>query len=322
MKNILVTGGLGFIGHNVVQMLERDNNVTIFDSETTYGFVPADELSYLISERKAKIKSQSWNFDIRDRLTMNAFIRDGHFDTIIHLASFPRQKVVLQDPAYASEVMMTGLLNLLEAAKAHGVRKFVYISSSMVYGDFENDVTEDSPCNPMGQYGIMKYAGELLVKDYAKRTGMLYTIIRPSAVYGESDVEDRVVSKFMLSALRGQTLKVNGPSEVLDFSYVRDTAWGIVLAAMSDVGNNKIYNITRSDPNLFTLLDAANLAIAICGKGSVEHRNRDVEFPSRGRLSIERAKADLGFNPKVSIEEGFRAYERWFKESEFWKTKL
>ena len=322
MNNILITGGLGFIGHNVVQILEKDHNVTIFDSETDYGFIPREELKFLIEERKAKIKSEYRNIDIRRGLTVGAFMKDGNFDTVIHLASFPRQKVVSKNPAYASEVMVTGLINLLEEAIRNNVRKFVYISSSMVYGDFENDVTEDSVCNPMGQYGIMKYMGEKLVEDYAKRSGMAYTIIRPSAVYGESDVEDRVVSKFMLSAMRGQTLKVKGAGEVLDFSYVKDTAMGIALAATKDAGNNKIYNITRSDSRLFTLLDAAKLAIAICGKGNIELLDKDMEFPTRGRLSIDRAKADLGFDPRVSIEEGFRTYEKWFKESEFWKTRI
>lgn len=322
MKNILVTGGLGFIGHNVVQLLEKENNVIIFDSETDYGFVPVDELKYLMTERKGKVKSKSYNFDIRDRRIMNAFIKDGNFDTIVHLASFPRQKVVLQDPTLASDVMMTGLITLLESARLNQVRKFVYVSSSMVYGDFENDVTEDAVCSPKGQYGIMKYAGEQLVKDYASRTGMSYTIIRPSAVYGESDVEDRVVSKFIIGALRGQTLKVKGATEVLDFTYVKDLATGIALATELDAGNDKIYNLTRSDPTIFTLLDAANLAVAICGKGSVSLLDKDSNFPSRGRLNISRARTELGFNPTVDITEGFNLYTKWFKESKFWQTRV
>jgi nucleoside-diphosphate-sugar epimerase len=322
MKHTLVTGGLGFIGHNVVQILEQVQQVVVLDSETNYGFIPQAEMDYLIGERREKFHSQSYCVDIRNQLTTDAFIRDCDVDTIVHLASFPRQKVVSTDPAYASEVMTTGLINLLESAKKHNVRKFVYISSSMVYGDFENDVTEDSPCNPVGQYGIMKYLGEKLVEDYARRTGMQYVIIRPSAVYGESDVEDRVVSKFMLGAMRGEVLKVKGAGEVLDFSYVGDTARGIAMAAVKDEANNKIYNITKSDPKLWTLSDAAELAIKIAGKGSIKYMDKDAEFPTRGRLSIERARADFGYDPKVTVEEGFFKYYNWFKASPYWSKRL
>jgi serine protease Do len=104
---------------------------------------------------------------------------------------------------------------LLEETKRHKIPKFVYISSSMVYGDFDNDVTEDYNCRPQGQYGIMKLMGEHLVKDYTRRGCFDHVIIRPSAVYGEYDVEDRVVSKFMTMAMRGETLKVKGADEVL-----------------------------------------------------------------------------------------------------------
>jgi nucleoside-diphosphate-sugar epimerase len=107
--------------------------------------------------------------------------------------------------------MMEGLLNLLESAKKHHVKRFVYISSSMVYGNFDNNVVESAVCNPEGQYGIMKLAGEWLVKDYARRTGMEVVIIRPSAVYGPLDVEDRVVAKFMLTAMRGGRIVCERP---------------------------------------------------------------------------------------------------------------
>jgi nucleoside-diphosphate-sugar epimerase len=138
----------------------------------------------------------------------------------------------------------------------------------MVYGDFKDNVTEDVQCRPQGQYGIMKLAGEWLVRDYTRSTGMAHVIIRPSAVYGPLDVEDRVVAKFMSSAMKGNILQVNGASESLDFTYVDDVAQGIVLSALSDNTNNKTYNLTKSHSR--SLLDVANLAVKIVGKGSVK----------------------------------------------------
>lgn len=322
MKKILVTGGQGFIGHNVVKRLEKTNFVVSYDSQTDYGFVPEDELEYLIAARSGRVKSVNIIGDILDARKVNDTITAYGIDTIVHLASFPRQKVVESNPALASAVMTTGLINLLEAAKNHHIGRFVYISSSMVYGDFENDTVEYAPCQPQGQYGIMKYMGEKLVADYARKTGMEHIIIRPSAVYGERDVEDRVVSKFIINALQGKTLKVNGPNEVLDFSHVDDTSTGIALAVVKDNPMFDIYNITRSSERLCTLENAARLAIDIAGRGELEINGRDLSFPSRGRLSIERARIDLGFNPTINVEAGFLQYFKWFKNSPYWQQKL
>ena len=321
--NILVTGGLGLIGHNVVKRLQDMGHlVSIMDTKTNYGIIPQDEIDYLMAERRKKIAVDSY---IYDKDICNADAVDLVFnieqpEIVIHMASFPRQKVVNANPAWGSRVMSEGLLNLLEASKKYEVRKFIYISSSMVYGDFTDDVTEDAVCKPQGQYGIMKLAGEWLVKDYARRADITsYTIIRPSAVYGELDVEDRVIAKFMLTAMKGGTLNVNGANETLDFTYVEDAADGIVGAALSDNTENKTYNITKSHSR--TLLDAANLAVKCAGKGTINVRDKDADFPSRGALNIDAARRDFGYNPKVDVEEGFERYYEWLSNSPFWSKK-
>lgn len=317
---ILVTGGLGLIGHNIVQRLEKQGHeVFITDIKTNYGLVPQAELDYLLAERRQKISTDRIHaIDISDCDGIDWLMQTYKPDIVLHLASFPRQKVVNANPQLGSQTMSEGLLNLLEAAKTHNIDKFVYVSSSMVYGDFDNDATEDAVCNPQGQYGIMKLAGEWLVKDYARRTGMAYVIIRPSAVYGPLDVEDRVISKFILTAMRGGVIKVNGANETLDFTYVDDAADGIVVATLSD-HKNKTYNITRSQSK--TLLEAAELAVQIVGKGTIEICNKDTDFPSRGALNIDAARRDLGFDPKVDINEGFQRYYEWLKSSFYWSQK-
>jgi nucleoside-diphosphate-sugar epimerase len=317
MSNILVTGGLGLIGHNVVKRLQGMGHlVSIMDTKTNYGIIPQDEIDYLIGERIAELDlSGYYNSDICDAETVDKIFNIEQPEIVIHMASFPRQKVVNANPAWGSRVMSEGLLNLLEASNKYDVRKFIYISSSMVYGDFTDDVTEDALCKPQGQYGIMKLAGEWLVKDYARKDNMVYTIIRPSAVYGPLDVEDRVVAKFMLTAMRGGILSVNGASEALDFTYVDDAADGIVAAALSDNTENKTYNITKS--HSYSLLDAANLAVSIAGSGTVNVRDKDPDFPSRGALNINAARKDFGFDPKVDVEEGFRNYHKWLSNSTY-----
>lgn len=319
----LITGGAGFIGHNVIKLL-RDEGVDCYsiDSRTDYGFIPNDELNYLIKGRIDRSGHSPLVVDIRDTEKVKSHVGTFDIKCIVHLASFPRQKVVQQDPATASQVMITGLINLLEAAVVFKIKRFVYISSSMVYGDFDSGVTEDTVCNPQGQYGIMKYMGEKLVEDYCRRHNIEYVIIRPSAVYGEWDVDDRVVSKFALAALRGQELVVRGANERLDFTHVDDTAQGIAAAVLSNQSGNKIYNITRSDPETITLAEAAKLITDIVGQGSIKIADRDLNFPSRGRLSIAQAQQDFNFNPKIDVEEGFKRYINWLQTSTYWKDKL
>jgi len=321
MSKFLVTGGHGLIGHNVVQRLQtRGETVSVVDTHTTYGIIPQAEIDYLMGERLKKISDHTYyNQCITDSYEIDHIVEKEQPKVIVHCASFPRQKVVNANPKHGADVMMRGLINLLESAKKHGVERFVYISSSMVYGDFEDQVLEDDACAPQGQYGIMKLAGEWLVKDYARRTGMEYVIIRPSAVYGPLDVEDRVVAKFMLAAMRGDKLRVNGAGETLDFTYVDDAADGIVAAATRIMARNNTYNITKS--HSVNLLEAAEMIVKIVGRGEIEVRDKDADFPSRGALNIDRAKTILGYDPKIDVEEGFQNYYTWLKNSLYWAPK-
>ena len=311
---ILVTGGCGFIGHKVVQILEKMNNeVLIVDNHSTYGSISQRELQYLVDERSSKVQSEIINLDIND---FTALYKAFEFnpDVVIHLASFPRQKSVDINPQEGVKTMMEGLINILELSKN---RRLIYISSSMVYGDFNGPVKETDPCSPKGLYAVMKYAGERMVKDYADRFGMQYNIIRPSAVYGPLDVGDRVIAKFMLNAITDKPMKVNGAFEKLDFSFVDDTAMGICLTTTS--GKPKAtYNITRGEGR--TLYDAAKYIRDLVGKGEIIVGDKDNKFPSRDALCIDKAKHELLYNPTTDLKTGLENYYDWFKDRVHWFT--
>jgi nucleoside-diphosphate-sugar epimerase len=134
------------------------------------------------------------------------------------------------------------------------------------------------------------------------------------------DVEDRVVAKFMLTAMRGGVLRVNGAGETLDFTYVDDAADGIVAAATRIMSRNSTYNITKS--HSVSLLEAAEMIVKIVGKGSIECKDKDADFPSRGALNIDRARTILGYDPKVDVQEGFQKYYDWLNASDYWQTQL
>ncbi len=316
-KRILVTGGMGFIGHNVVAQLQaKKHNVQVIDALTTYGVTNKEELEYLYNQRLTKInkKTQIYKIDIADA-SIDQVFESFKPDVVIHLASFPRQATVQANPTEAAHTMCQGLVNILDCCARHEVAKVLYASSSMVYGNFD-DAKEDDQLNPSGSYSIWKIAGEELIKEYNRNTGLDYVIVRPTAVYGPMDVSDRVISKFLISAMRDETLNVNGANETLDFTFVDDCATGIVLASLGDkIGT---YNISRSHRR--TIAEAANLAVKIAGKGTVNIRDKDKNFPSRGTLNTSKAQKDFKFDPKIDIDKGLEMYYNWIKDSTFYKV--
>lgn len=313
---ILVTGGLGFIGHYVVHDFEQlGHQVAVVDNQTTQDHASTHWLK-IVHARRQHITSPIYHCDISDVGGMTTVFAQVRPDLVIHLASTPRQQSVDQDPQAAAKTMIQGLINVLEISQQYQVQRFVFVSSSMVYGDFHNPAKETEVCRPMGQYGIMKMAGELLVKDYARRTGFDHVILRPSAVYGARDHWDRVIAKFLLNAMRDEPITVRGIHERLDFTHVGDTARGIVDAALSDNTSNKVYNITHGQSR--SLLEAAEIVIQVVGQGRIHVAERNAKYPRRGSLDISAAARDFGFDPTVHLEEGIQNYYHWLKDSFFW----
>ena len=314
--NILITGAAGFIGHNLIRKFDQlGHQVKGVDNFTDYGIVPATELTPLHEARLAGIASIS-NVDIRDP-DLDQVFAEFRPDVVVHCAAFPRAKVVDLNPQEGCSVLTHGLVNLLGCCKQHQVGKFVYISSSMVYGDFNLYGYEDMECNPKGIYGILKLAGESITRDHCQQNNMDYTVLRPSAVYGPKDVLDRVVSRFLTAAIRNEELRVCGADEVLDFTYVDDCVDGIVRATLSNNANGKTYNITRSYGR--SLLEAAEVAVSIAGGGSIKVVESNPRYPSRGTLSTIRAGQDFGYCGTIDIEQGFQLYHEWLQNSLFWR---
>ena len=312
MSKILLTGGLGFIGHTIVRKLEdTEHTPVIIDNRSDYcGAIDHNELETLITERKALFKTEvtDYNVDIVDGMRLDNIIEDEQPDVIIHLAAFPRAKVVIHNPQVGCDVILKGLLNLLESCRKHNVKRFVFISSSMIYGDFDQDGNpETASTNPIEPYGIMKLCAENLVRNYNRLYGLEYSIVRPSAVYGPYDVVDRVLSKFIVKAKADETMSINGEGLALDFSYVDDVADGMILCATHPKAANETFNITRSIAR--TLVDAGNIIIDETNSNSeLIVSENDGKYPKRGALDISKARDLLGFNPTVNIEEGLKQY--------------
>ena len=310
----LITGGKGFIGSKIVEMLSNDGHkITIVDNEDTYGIMTKEQLKKLYQWRTRNWKAENILYiqgDILDRLVcLKAFSHNP--DIVIHLATYPRAKIVDNDPILGIPKVINTTTNLLWHAEKFGVRKFVYVSSSMVYGDFKDGTKEDASTKPKNIYGEAKLTGERLVKLFAKRDGLNYNIVRPSGAFGPGDMPDRVVSKFFDKAMTGKAITLHNGNNKVDFTYRQDAARGIVMAALSSVANVS-FNITAG--NATSLRTLAEKIINITGSDSdVEDIGNHKLYPMRGTLDISRAKDLLGYSPEFTLEQGLKRYYDWLQ---------
>ena len=231
---------------------------------------------------------------------------------IINLAALPLANIAIKstEEAYNSILNTTNIL--LEVIKKTKT-KLVHISSSMVYGDFADDkVDESSPTNPKEIYGSMKLASEILVKGYSKIFNFDFNIIRPTAVYGPSDNNKRIIFKMIESGLNNKEITLFNPkNNFLDFTFVEDTAKGISLAALSDT-KNEIFNISNGKAR--SLYEAANLVQNHIPSFKYKEKEEPSFYPKRGTLDISKATKLLDYTPSTSIEDGISIYTKFAKK--------
>lgn len=328
-KKILLVGGCGFIGHNLAILLKKKNyQVIVCD-----GLSVNNVLSFTDSEIKnKKLYTSILNnrIDLLNQNNINLIVQDARDyhaicklyatiepDIIIHLAAVSHANRSNKDPHSTFDHSLRTLENTLDFAKNKKTH-VIYISSSMVYGNFESlEVDEDTQCKPIGIYGSLKLAGELIVKSYNQVFGIPYTIIRPSALYGERCVSRRVGQIFIENAIQNLDIVINGDGdETLDFTYIEDLNQGIAACCENIKAKNEIFNITygqaRKINELIFLLKKEFPSINII------YKKKEEFMPERGTLKNDKAKNILGFQPSFPIEIGYPKYISWYKN--FWKN--
>ena len=312
MRKILVTGGKGFIGSKIVERLCNDHQVTVFDNSDGYGILDKEELKNLYKWRERNWKNvYLLSGDVTDRMAcLKAF--SNRPDVVIHLAAYPRAKIVNDDPCTGVPKIINGTTNLLWHSLKFEVKKFVYVSSSMVYGDFKDGTAEGSSTKPKNIYGEAKLAGERLTKLFNTQNNLNYVICRPSGVYGPGDMPDRVVSKFFDKAMNDNDITLHNGSNKVDFTYVDDAVDGIIRSALSSVANIS-FNITAG--NATSLQTLADEIIKITNSESeINDIGNHELYPMRGTLDIGRAKSLLGYEPKTTLQEGLKKYYEWLRQ--------
>lgn len=321
-EKILLIGGAGFIGSYVCRkLLNLGYEVMVYDSFTRFKDMLEPYYVKCMDIRFGDIRDEIkfHRGDVRDSLNLNSVIDDFKPNRIINLAANPLANAA---PEYNKEMLMTkidGTHNILEAIRGKDYfDRFVYISSSMVYGDFlEIPVKLDQPKKPKNVYGMAKYCGEVITTGFNFMYDIPFSIIRPSAVYGPTDTNRRVSQIFMENAIKGKTLRLDNMGEMkLDFSYVDDVADGIVKVTINDKALGETFNITNGKG--YSLLDYANYLKKYYPDLKMELvEKKDDKIPKRGALDISKAKELIGYEPKVDLEEGIGLYVDYYKKIGF-----
>jgi len=311
MANVFLTGGAGFVGANVCkQLLAAGHTVAIFDQFVNYVY-PLDQVHVdNLTQRMASIKDQVtiYRGSTRDQDNLRRALQTFKPNYIVHLAAMPLANLAVDHPEEAVDAILSGTINVLHQSRdLPQLKRLVYVSSSMVYGDFARvPAHEDDPKDPKEVYGSLKLSGELLVRSFGRLYEIDHVIVRPSAVYGPTDNNRRVLGIFLERALKGQPLVVKGVNQALDFTFVEDTAQGIVCAAMHERASGGTFNITRGEGR--TIREAAEIVAQLIPGTEIQIEQADSRMPSRGELDISRARSEIGFEPKVSLEEGLGIY--------------
>ena len=254
--------------------------------------------------------------DVKDYKNIKDIYDNLDPEVIIHLAAVSHANKSNRDPHTTFENSFRTLESTLEFAKAKKIH-VIYLSSSMVYGNFNSpEVDENSPCNPIGIYGNLKLSGEMMLKAYNQIFDLPYTIIRPSALYGERCVSRRVGQIFIENAIQNLQIKINGDGEdKLDFTYIEDLIEGISICCHNGNAINQTFNITFG--NARKINDLLAILKTEFPKVKIQYVERDKLMPKRGTLSVDKAKNILGFSPKISIDDGYVKYISWYRN--FWK---
>ena len=323
---IVLVGGAGFIGHNLALALDRMGaHVEIIDSLQVNNLYSLgqnvkdddDRAFYhdMLNERLDLLRYAGIPLhlqDARDYHALSRILTEIQPDVIIQLAAVSHANKSNKDPFSTFDHSLRTLENALDGCR-HNLKHFIFFSSSMVYGHFNDEaVTEEAICNPLGIYGALKYAGEKIVIAYNQVFDLPYTIIRPSALYGERCISRRVGQIFLENALRGKNVTVHGDgSDALDFTYIQDLIQGVVKTIEHPAAKNQIFNITRGEGR--KIKEMAEIVKKNFPAVEIEYLPKDALTPDRGTLSIEKAKTLIGYDPQFPLDKGYQQYIDWYK---------
>lgn len=304
----LVTGGAGFIGSHIAEYLIRKKVDVVIVDNLTRGKI--QNISPLLDKGARFV-----NADVIDLESIKHHFRD--VDLVFHLAATVGVRFASRRPLEVMNNNIDGLRSVLKASANGKVKKFIFTSSSEVYGDIEVvPMREDLPLSPVSPYGISKIVGEEYCRAFCRKYGLNTSIVRYFNVYGprqSCDDKSWVVPTFITNAIEGKPLSVHGSGDqTRDFTFISDAVEGTMLLAERDDGRGDSYNIgTGKETSVHKL---AELVLTLNkNKGSIVHSRLRAFHIRRRCADISKAKEKLGYRPKVSLKNGLRTTWEYFK---------
>lgn len=315
VKNLLVTGGAGFIGSHLVDRLLKSgvDQVTVVDDFN--DFYNPDIKHENIREHLEDPRYKLIQADIRDRAALDVIFNQNRFDCIVHLAARAGVRPSLSEPELYTQTNINGTVNLLELARQHRVKQFVFGSSSSVYGiNAKVPFSEDDPIRqPISPYAATKAAGELICHAYSHLYDLRCVCLRFFTVYGPRQRPDLAIHKFANLISQGKPIPVFGAGTTRrDYTYVDDIIDGVMAAIAYDKSEYEAINLGESRTvelrELISLLEKELGTKAIIDRQPPQPGDVPQTF-----ADITKARALLGYNPQTQIEAGLHRFVAWFR---------
>jgi UDP-glucuronate 4-epimerase len=312
MARILVTGGAGFIGSHVVEaLLARGDEAWILDNFNDF-YDPALKRRNAAALPAARLVEG----DIRDAEGMARLFGEGRFDALVHLAAMAGVRPSLEDPLHYQDVNVRGTLILLELARRQPGLRFVFASSSSVYGSNSRVPFRESDDihHPVSPYAATKRAGELLCYTHHHLFGIPTPCLRFFTVYGPRQRPEMAIHKFVRHALSGRPIQFFGDGSTRrDYTYVDDVVDG-VLRAIDRCEGYEIYNLGESQTT--SLAELVKLVGEACGVEPKLERlppqPGDVEITY---ADVTKARAELGYDPRTPVRAGLARFVEWYRKT-------
>ncbi|MCK4547453.1 MAG: dTDP-glucose 4,6-dehydratase [Candidatus Eisenbacteria sp.] len=319
MANLLITGGAGFIGSNFTHHMARNH--------PDWDLVVIDKLTYAgtldnLRELEGSPRFRFVHGDICERSVVEPLIREC--DLVINFAAETHVDRSIEEAGSFVMTDMYGVYVLLECARAHGLHRFVHVSTDEVYGEAHDEpCREDSTLEPKSPYAASKTGGDRLAFSYWVTYGMPVFITRCTNNYGPRQYPEKMVPLFITNALVGEGLPVYGSGRnTRDWIFVEDHCRALETILLADSLDERVYNIGTGDE--FSILEMARSILETLGLA--EDRIQMVEdrpgHVLRHAVSTERIRKSLGWAPEVGIDEGMRQTVDWYRDNEEWWRKI
>lgn len=307
---VLVTGGAGFIGsHLVEKLLDLGARVLVIDT-----MLCGNKIKHLAGNNNLEV----YELDVMDVPAITPLFKGQ--DMVFHLAALVGVEETQDEPVNLLNVEVVGTSNVIALAANNKVKRFIFTSSSEVYGDSLKPMIEEGPFNPRSTYALTKLIGEHFCKAYYQKFGLEYTALRFFNSYGPRQDDRFVLSRFVNRALAGQELYIYGDgNQTRDFTYVDDSVYMSLLAGILDGGVNQVLNFgTGKAVSINTLADMVLTALDLKGRIKTSYvnydRRRSLEIEVFNRIAdTTKAEELLGYKPETELITGLRKYINWYK---------